>query len=432
MDQTQSSSKSARPFGFFERMVSRRYLGATRSGGGISLISVISFLGIALSVTALIVVMSVFQGFRVTLLNQLLSVNGHAFVVSPEPFTDYETVVKKVRSVPGVVRATPILTVETWAVADKGQGGARIQGIEPADLASIEEVVGEGHLVGGSLEQFGSGRNGGIEIAIAAGLANTLGVWAGDSVTLITAGGAETAMGRVPTTEKTYRVAAVFRIGNSVLDNYFIFMPLQQAQLFGRKKGQVDEIEIRVEEPLTIDPYLGPISDAVGADYYVTDWRQRNIDIFNALEVEQAMMRIILFFLVAVSTLLIITGLIMMVKDKRSDIAVLRTMGTTQGGIMRIFLMVGATIGVSGAVAGVVLGTLIANNLDPIEGFLSGLIGIDLFNPAIYMLDRIPCAFDWGEVKNVVIFTLIMSFIASVFPAWRASRVDPVEALRYE
>ncbi len=425
--------RGARPFGLFERRVAKRYLGATRRGAGVSLITIIAFAGIMLSVATLIVVMSVFQGFRVTLLDQLLSVNGHAFVsAGPEPFTDYQARAERLREVEGVTRVTPVLRIEAYAVGNTGQNAALIQGIAKDDLIAIEEVSGREHLLVGGFETFGEGRNGGNEIAIASGLANRLGVTLGDAVTLVTAGGAETAFGRSPTTQKAYQVAAIFRIGNSALDQYFIYMPLEQAQLFARKPDAVSEIEVRVAAPLKMDTYLPPLRMAAGSGALLLDWRDRNSDIFNALEVERGLQRIIMLMIVAVATMLIISGLVMLVKDKRADIAVLRTMGAAQGAILRIFLMVGASIGVTGAASGVILGALIANNLGPIESFLSAVFGFRLFNPAIYLLDEIPSVFEWQEVAIVVVFTLTMSFIFSAYPAWRASKVDPVEALRYE
>ncbi|MEM6649567.1 MAG: ABC transporter permease, partial [Pseudomonadota bacterium] len=387
---TRTSSQS-KPFGPFERMVARRYLGATRKGAGVSLITIIAFSLITLSVALMIVVMSVFQGFRINILDQLLSVSGHVFVTSTdEPLTDYEAQAAELRALPGVVRATPVLRVETYAVGQSGEGLALVQGLSPEDVRSLEKVAGEGHIRQGNFLTFGEGKNGGNEIALGSSLAANLGVWVGDSVTLVTAGGVETPFGQSATTQKAYKVGAIFQIGNSAFDQYYAYMPLEQAQLFARKKGEVSEIEIRVEDALNIDPYLGAIRVSVGPTVSVQDWRFRNSDIFNALQVERGLQRIILLMIVAVAVVNIISGLVMLVKDKRSDIAVLRTMGASQGSVMRIFMLVGASIGVTGALCGVALGALIATNLGAIESFLSSLFWFRFFNPNIYYLSEIP------------------------------------------
>ncbi|MEM9233169.1 MAG: lipoprotein-releasing ABC transporter permease subunit [Pseudomonadota bacterium] len=433
MSSTTSKIGSARPFGRFEWSVARRYLGATRKGAGVSLISTIAFVGIMLAVATLIVVMSVFQGFRVMLLSQLLSVGGHVFVTGGGvPLVDYEAQAEALRQEAYVERATPILNVDAYFVTDFGQTAARLVGINPEDLVAIEEISGEGHLLQGRFDTFGEGNNGGDEIALGAGVARALGVRAGDTLTVITAGGAETAFGRPPTTQKVYRVGAVFSVGNSFFDQYYVYMPLEQAQLFGRKPGQVSEIELRISEPLNIDPYLERIQAAAGPGVLLSDWRDRNSDIFNAVQAERGLMRILMLMIVLVATMLIISGLVMLVKDKRSDIAVMRTMGASEGMVMRMFMLTGATIGVLGAAAGVGLGALIIANLEHIERAMSALFGFRLFNPNIYYLEEIPAVFEWKEVGIVVAFTLTMAFIFSAYPAWRASRVDPVEALRYE
>lgn len=425
-----TQQRGARPFGGFERMVARRYMGATKAGSGASLITVIALSLIALSVAALIVVMSVFQGFRVNLLSQLLSVNGHVFVAdSFGEMADYDEELAQLRAVPGVIRATPILRVEGYAIGRRDQGAAQVIGITRDNLLQIPEF---NERLRGNLDTFGEGKNGGSDVAIGWRLAAILGVGVGDVFTLATAGGAETPFGRQPFTQKNFRVAAVFSIGNSVLDQYFMYMPLAQAQSFSRQDGLISEIEIRVTDAIDIAPWRSQIEGMVGGNRVVADWTERNSDIFNAVQVERGLMRIIMLMIVSVAVVNIISGLVMMVKDKRSDIAIMRTMGTTQGAIMRIFMLVGAAIGTFGALLGVVLGWLVATNLDVIERGLSRLFGFRVFNPEIYFLDEIPSVFEWHEVGVVVGFTLVMSFIAAAYPAWRASKVEPVEALRYE
>ncbi|ADM10626.1 hypothetical protein PB2503_12944 [Parvularcula bermudensis HTCC2503] len=419
----------ARPFGRFEWSVARRYLGATRRGAGVSLITLIAFSGIMLSVATLIVVMSVFQGFRVNLLSQLLSVNGHVFVQNTES-VDRAQQISRIEDLTFVKRATPVLRIETYLVGPRGQSAAQTIGITAEDLRAIEDIA-DG-VRAGSLDTFGAGETGQREVAIGVGLSRLLGASVGDVISAITAGGAETPFGRTPTTQIQYRVGAIFSVGNSFFDQYYMYLPLEQAQRFARRPGEVTEIELRISDPLTPDLVLPAIQAAAGEAAYLSDWRDRNADLFNAVQAERGLMRILMLMIVAVATLLIVSGLVMLVKDKRGDIAVMRTMGATEGMVMRMFLLTGAIIGVLGALAGVGLGALIISNLSLIERALSAVFGFRLFNPNVYYLEEIPAIFEWREVLIVVSFALGMSFVFSAYPAWRASRVDPVEALRYE
>ncbi|WP_031552132.1 lipoprotein-releasing ABC transporter permease subunit [Parvularcula oceani] len=424
---------TAKPFGAFEWMVARRYLGATRRGGGVSFITLVAFAGIALSVATLLIVMAVMQGFRTTLLDQLLGVNGHVFVQSMSlSFDDYDELAERIEGVPGVERVTPVLRVEAGMSAGDTLTAALVQGVAPEALRMIDEVSGPDHLVAGSFEDFGAGRNGGDEIAIGFGLAQKLGVSAGDPVTLIVSGGAETPMGTQPFREKTYRVGAVFVIGNSEYDQVYAYMPLEQAQLLTRNRGEVSEIEVRVADPQDVRAIAPLIGEAAGPGTLLRTWQDRFSSFFNALQVERSMVRIILSLLVLVAALLIVSGLVMLVKDKKSDIAVLRTMGATRSAVLRIFFTSGMMIGVGGTALGVVLGTLFVANITAIERILSTLFGIALFNPEIYYLSEIPAELQWGEAGFVIVWTLILSAAASLFPAWQAARLDPVEALRYE
>ncbi len=422
--------RSTPPFSFFEWMVARRYLGATRTGKGVSLISVIAFVGIMLAVAVLIIVMSVMQGFRTKLLDQLLGVNGHVFVQSENPIGGYVALAEKLRAIPGVTEAIPVVQAPVYATSATRETGIIIRGLSRADLLSIDYVTGPEHVVAGSFENFGQGRNGGDEIAIGNRIAFSLGVTAGDPITLISGRGAETAFG--PTLrKKTYRIGAVFEVGNSEFDGFIGFMPLEQAQIFFNQGDAVSQIELKVADPERVRMIANPIA-AAAPDYGVRTWQQQNASYFNALQTERSVMRLILLLIVAVAALNIVTGLIMLVKDKTRDIAVLRTMGATQGAIMRVFFLSGSLIGVLGTLAGAALGALFVWNIDAIEGFLSALFQTELFPSDIYYFSSVPAEMQAGEVGFIVLWSLAMSVLTTIYPSWRAARLDPVEALRYE
>ncbi len=426
-------STSARPFGLFEWMVARRYISATKSGAGVSLISIIAFAGIMLAVAVLIVVMSVMQGFRAKLLDQLLGVNGHVFVEGQldTPITDYETLANELAAIPGVTRTTPVIQSPVYVTAND-QTAAVVYGIRPDDLRSIELIAGDGHLIEGTLVDFGDGRKGGKKVALGVGLARKLGVGVGSPLNIITAGGAETPMGTSPIRDKTYEVGAIYSIGMSEYDGFFIYMPLEQAQVFFKRGIAVDKIEVRVENPQLLKEYQKNIAAAAGPATYIYNWQDLHESYFQALQTERALMRIILSLIVAVASLNIITGLVMLVKDKTADIAVMRTIGATQGAVMRIFFISGSLIGAAGAIFGVLLGVAISLNVAGIEKFMSEVVGFSIFNSDIYLFDEMPAQVQFMEVGTVTVFALAMSFLATIYPAMRAARLDPVEALRYE
>lgn len=436
-----AAPRAAAPFSSFEWMVARRYLGATRTGKGVSLISMIAFAGIMLAVATLIIVMSVMGGFRDKLIGQLLGVNGHVFVQGDGPIEDFEGLAAKIKAVPGVLSATPLIQAPVYAMAS-GEAGMIIRALKPDEVRSINYVAGvdpetgRRHVLAGSFDNFGVGRNGGDEIALGSRLAYSLGVDAGDPVTLISGRGADTPFG--PTLgKKTFRVGAIFEVGNSEYDGFIGFMPLDQAQIFFRYGEAVQQIEVRVADPDNVKDTAALIRAAVNTEapevyYDVRDWQQQNQSYFNALQTERSVMRLILLLIVAVAALNIITGLIMLVKDKTGDIAVLRTMGATQGAVMRIFFLSGSLIGVLGTLCGVVLGALFVYNIDAIEQFLSAVLRTDLFPEDIYYFKGVPANLEWSEVRTIVGWSLFMSFVSTLYPAWRAARLDPVEALRYE
>ena len=425
-----TTAAATRPFSFYEWMIARRYLAATRKGTGVSLISIIAFLGIMLAVGVLIVVMSVMQGFRNKLLDQLLGVNAHVFVQSTEPIADYRSLAETLKAVQGVVEATPLIQQPVYLSAANGETGIFMRGVRREDLLKLSYVTGPDHILSGSFDTFGAGENGGDEIALGARVAYTLGVGVGDPVQLITGRGPDTPFG--PSIgRKTYRVGVIFEVGNSEIDQIIGFMPLEQAQLFFRYGDAVQQIEVKVEEPAKVERYIEPIV-AAAKGFDIRDWRQQNASYFGALQTERAVMRIILLLIVAVAAMNIITGLIMLVKDKTRDIAVLRTMGATQGSIMRIFFLSGSMIGVLGTLCGVVLGALFVWNINAIADFLSLILGRPVFPADIYYFKGVPAEMQPGEIALIVGWSLVMSFVASILPAWRAARLDPVEALRYE
>lgn len=419
------------PFNFFEWMVARRYLGATRSGKGVSLISIIAFGGISLAVAVLIIVMSVMQGFRAKLLEQMLGLNGHVFVQMGSADEPVEDLTAKITSVPGVKDAAPLIQAPVYATTPAGEEAVLVRAMRRDDLLRLGSITGAEQIVGGSFDGFGAGKNGGSEILIGSRLARALGVSAGSGVTLITGGGSETAFGRIPVRSKTYRVGAIFEVDNSQYDSTIIFMPLEQAQVFFSASGANKQIEVRVEDPDRLNLYV-PAIEAIAGDRSMTDWTRIIGPYFEALKIERNVMRLILLLIVAIAALNIITGLVMLVKDKTGDIAVLRTMGATQGSVMRIFFISGALIGILGTVTGVVFGALFVTYIDFIERGLSAILNTDLFNAEIYFFQQIPAEMQVGEVVMIASWSLIMSFVCTIYPAWRAARLDPVEALRYE
>lgn len=426
-----AASRPAQPFGAFERMVAIRYIGATKKGRGVSFISVVAFSGIALSVATLIIVMSIMQGFRTTLLDQLLGVNGHVFVETyTGDFPEAPEVAATLAELPGVTRATPILRLPAVAVRAEEFVPVEVIGIEPGALRRIDEVAGPDRLRTGSFEGFGEDYL--WQVALASGVAAQLGLVAGDPVTLLVAGGAETAFGSLPITERTFEVAAVFSIGNSGYDAVRVYMPIEAADRLTRRQGD-KQVEVRVAEPQRVGEVRPLVRAATDPDRtYVQDWRDYNRSYFDALQFERFMVRIILSLLVLVAALLIVSNLTTRVKDKTADIAVLRTMGATRGSILRIFLMSGLLIGVLGTLLGLILGTLFVLNVVAIENAISSVLGIILFNPDIYILSEIPAELQWQEVLFVTVLTLGLTVLASWLPARKAARLDPVEALRYE
>jgi lipoprotein-releasing system permease protein len=417
-------------FGRWERMLASRYLRAKRSEGGVGLITVISFAGVTLAVAILIIVMSVMNGFRAELLNKILGFNGHVFVTGGVlDGAARDPAVQRIEKVPGVTQAIPVIEAQAIAMGPSQITGAIVRGLSPADLKATKIVAG--NITKGDLRGFGQGPFGGDVVVVGARLAEQLGVRPGDNITLISPAGGTTAFGGTPL-QKAYIVGATFTAGMSQYDQAYIFMPLDQAQLFFGREGTVDAIEIRVKDPDQAERLKAPISRAAGPAAMVADWTQRDASYWGALKVERNVMRLILMMLVVIAAMNIISGLVMLVKNKGRDIAILRTIGAGQGAILRIFFMAGAAIGAAGTLAGLALGVLVSVYIDAIQSFVEYVTGQAVFSSDVYFLNRLPAKVDWIEVAVIVGFSLAMSMVWTLPPAWRASRLDPVEALRYE
>ena len=414
------------PFAPFEWLLSGRYLRARRKEGFISVIAGFSFLGIMLGVATLIVVMAVMNGFRKELLDKILGLNGHLLVQPLEsPLTDWKDVAERISQVQGIRLAAPVVDGQALASSAFNASGVLVRGMRAEELNGLFSI--SRNIKQGTLENFDEGQG----VAIGRRLADQLSLHAGDSITLVAPKGAVTPMGTTPRI-KPYKIVAVFEIGMLEYDSAFVFMPLPEAQAYFNRKDDVTAIEVFTNNPDRIDSFRKLVTEAAGRPVFLVDWRQRNSTFFNALQVERNVMFLILTMIVLVAALNIVSGLIMLVKDKGQDIAILRTMGASQGAIMRIVLITGASIGVVGTIVGFLVGMLICMNIESIRQFLSWLTSTELFDPTLYFLSKLPAEIDVGETAAVVVMALTLSFLATLYPSWRAARLDPVEALRYE
>ena len=412
-------------FSRFEWMVALRYLRSRRREGFISVITWFSLLGIALGVATLIIVMSVMNGFREELLSRILGINGHLSIYGQtHQLTGFDPLARQARKVPGVVKVIPLIEGQVMATARGVAGGAVVRGIRIEDLIKRDIVASK--IQAGRLQDF-KGNN----VVIGARLAQKFGIGVGDKITLISPKGKATAFGTVPRL-RAYRVAATFNIGMYEYDSSFIFMPLKSAQIYFQLPKAISYLEVFVTKPDEARKIGSDILKKVKGAGRLHDWQQANKSFFNAIQVERNVMFLILTLIILVAAFNIISSLIMLVKDKGRDIAILRTMGATRGMVMRIFFIAGASIGTIGTMAGFGLGMAFTQNIEAVRQWIQGLTGTELFAAEIYFLSKLPAVVDPAEVVAVVLMGLGLSFLATLYPSWRAARLDPAEALRYE
>jgi lipoprotein-releasing system permease protein len=415
-------------FSAFERMVAFRYLRARRREGFISIIAWFSLLGIALGVATLIIVMSVMNGFRAELMGRILGLNGHVGLYAPGPhgISDFDALAKVVVKVPGVVSVTPMVEGQVMATSQAGgASGALVRGIRGSDLMA-RDIIRNG-IKSGDPKAF----TGDDAVIVGDRLAEKLGLKVGDPITLISPKGNTTAFGTVPRV-RAYHIVATFNVSMYEYDSSYIFMPLEAAQTYFNLPDRITEMQVMLKNPDSADREAVAITEATKGAVRVYDWQRANASYFNAVIVERNVMFLILTLIILVAAFNIISSLIMLVKDKGRDIAILRTMGATRGMIMRVFFLDGASIGIVGTGAGLILGLLFALNIESIRQFLQSLTGTQLFSPEVYFLSQLPAKVETSDVITVVVMALVLSFAATIYPSWRAARLDPVEALRYE
>ncbi|MBE7729452.1 lipoprotein-releasing ABC transporter permease subunit [Komagataeibacter sp. FXV3] len=413
-------------FGPFERMVAGRYLHARRGERFVSVIAIFSLVGIALGVATLIIVMSVMNGFKADLLGRILGLNGDLSVFGvTRTISDYDDVAGRVRKVPGVVTAAPLVESQVLLNSGSYNAGGLVRGMTRADLQALHEV--SDNLVAGSMDDFG----GDDTIIVGTTLAERAGLTVGGRLTLVSPQGAATAFGTMPRV-RAYRVVGIFDAGVNDYNASYVFLPLHAAQVYFQLPGQVTQVQVMTRDAENVGPIRQAIEKVMDGNVRVMDWTQSNNAFFGAVQVEQNVMFLILTLIILVAAFNVISSLIMMVKDKSADIAVLRTLGATRGAIMRIFLMCGASVGVTGTFVGTGLGIVFCLNIEHIRQLLQRITGTNLFNPEVYYLEHLPARLIWSQVIEVIVMALVLSLLATLYPSWRAAKTDPVEALRHE
>jgi lipoprotein-releasing system permease protein len=416
-------------FGPFERAVAGRYLRARRGERFVSIIAIFSLVGIALGVATLIVVTSVMSGFQTELVSRVLGANGHVSIVAyaGQKIDGYEPLAEKLRTTPGIVSVLPLVEGQVL-LTSKGGGvrGGLVRGVTQADLKATP-IIGP-HIIAGNLDAF----TGDDAVAIGVSLANSFRLGIGDLITLISPQGSATVIGNVPRI-RAFKIVAIFDSGLSDYNSGVVFLPLPMAQVFFQMPSAVNQLQLRVADPEHVDAVLPGIRAALGTrPVLLQDWRHANDQIIGVLQVQKDTMFIVLGMIVLVAAFNVISSLIMLVKDKTADIAVLRTLGAGSGAILRIFLMCGAFVGVSGTVIGTLIGILFCRNIVAVQHAVEHVSGGQVFDSSVFLLTTLPNTIDWGDVARVVALGLTLSLLATLYPSWRAARTDPVEALRSE
>jgi lipoprotein-releasing system permease protein len=422
------------PFAAFEWAIAWRYLRARRQEGGISVIAWYALIGVMLGVATLIVVQAVMVGFREEFTDRILGANAHVTIystthedeagVSSRLIRDYDALAERATAVPGVTRAAPLVKGQVMASAPGRNIGVEVYGTRAEDLAALPLIVNE-ETASGDLARFDQG------VAIGAGVARELGLWIGDYITLISPDGMDTPFGTQPRISD-YEVVYIFSVGRFDIDRTRVYMPFAEAQSYFNRDGAADEIEVFTDRPQEVDALRVPLAEATAPNGLVWTWRDASGAFLSALDVERRVMFIILSLVVLIAALNIISGLVMLVKNKGRDIGILRTMGLTQGSIMRVFFICGSLIGVTGTLLGVILGCLFAYFIQDIQAFVEWVFGGSVWNPEIRYLTEIPARLRLQDILAVVAMALGLSFLITLLPARNAARLNPVEALRYE
>ncbi len=422
------------PFSRYEFFIAWRYLRARRAEGGVSTMTWISFLGIALAVAALIATLAVRSGFRYEFVGTILGANAHVSVYDQaevdangqvdRTLENYAEVAEAVRVLPGVTHAAAVVRGQVMASNQGRNAGVEVIGITPDDLRRVP-LVAEPEVARGDISRFSEG------IAIGSGVARELGVAIGDTVRLVSPDGARTPFGTSPRVS-AYEVVYIFQVGRWDIDRIRVYMPFDEAQTYFNRDGVADEIEVMLDNPEDVAGMVLPILTAAGGAVSLWTWQDSSGAFLQALQMEDNIMFVILSILVLIATMNIVSGLIMLVKNKSRDIGILRTMGLSEGAVLRVFFICGSAIGVAGTIAGVVLGCAFAIWIDPIFDFVNWMAGGGVWDPSVRFISALPARLEWGDVLSAVSLSLGLSFLVTIFPARRAARMNPVEALRYE
>jgi lipoprotein-releasing system permease protein len=412
-------------FSPIERLLAIRYLRSRKAEGFISVVSGFSLVGIALGVATLIVVMAVMNGFRQELYSRILGMDGHVSVSNMvRGIQDYASLQTRIAAIEGVTSVNPMIEGQVMAMAGDVSTGAMVRGMRLEDVRQKKTLVDA--IKDGVLEDFQT-HNG---VLIGARMARNLGLRVGDSITLVSPRVRSTVMGSMPRM-KSFPIAAIFDVGMFEYDSGVIIMPMGEAQVFFQLPNAVNMLEIRTQNPMRAALTAREVQAVVGEAHNVYDWQRTHAHFVNALQVERNVMFLILTLIILVAAFNILSGLIMLVKDKEGAIAILRTMGATRGSIMRIFFLCGSSIGVLGTLLGVVLGLAFSLNIEHIRQFIESLSGTELFAAEIYYLSTLPADVQAHEVAQVVVMALVIAFLAPLYPSWRAAKTEPAEALRY-